>query len=41
MGSFRSVWFEAPDIAGIFTNLASLNPSSTTWFRTQVKDLMV
>jgi hypothetical protein len=39
MGSFMLVWFEAPDIAEVFTNLASLNTEFTTWFRTQVKDL--
>ena len=39
MGSFMLVWFEAPDIAKAFTNLASLNTEFTTWFRGQVKDL--
>jgi hypothetical protein len=39
MGSFMLVWFEAPDIAEVFTNLASLNTEFTTWFRAQVKDL--
>lgn len=39
MGSFILVWFEAPDIAEVFTKLASLNTEFTTWFRAQVKDL--
>jgi hypothetical protein len=39
MGSFMLVWFEATDIAEVFTNLASLNTEFTTWFRAQVKDL--
>lgn len=39
MGSFMVVWFEAPDIAQSFIDLATTNNEYTTWFRGQVKDL--
>jgi hypothetical protein len=39
MGSFMLVWFEAPDIEGSFTELATSDDEFTVWFRGQVKEL--
>jgi hypothetical protein len=39
MGSFMLVWFEAPDIEKVFTDLATAGNEFTTWFLGQVKDL--
>ena len=39
MGSFMLVWFEAPDVEGAFTDLATSGDEFTIWFRDQVKDL--
>jgi hypothetical protein len=39
MGSFMLVWFEAPDIEKVFTELATSGDDFTVWLRGQVKDL--
>jgi hypothetical protein len=39
MGSFMLVWFEAPDIEKVFTDLATAGNEFTTWFLGQVKDV--
>jgi hypothetical protein len=39
MGSFMLVWFEAPDVEKVFTDLATSGDEFTIWFRDQVKDL--
>ncbi len=39
MGSFMLVWFEAPDIEKVFTQLATSGDEFTIWFRDQVMDL--
>jgi hypothetical protein len=37
MGSFMLVWFEAPDVEKVFTDLATSSDEYTVWFRGQVK----
>ena len=39
MGSFMLVWFEAPDIEKVFTDLATSGSEFSIWFLGQVKDV--
>src|ERR1700692_4228406 len=39
MGSFMLVWFNAPDIEKVFTDLAADGDEFSIWFRGQVNEL--